>query len=130
MKLQKKKVLIVDCHEDILIALERLLETEGYETATAWSGSDAMQLLESGSFDIALVNEYLPDVDCEDLLRSVGKNEIGTACIIMQPSARQITDSAQLQRLGAVDIVCKYEHEQILAALNRVKAMGRQVATL
>lgn len=32
------RILIVDDDEDVLIALERLLEGEGYATATAWSG--------------------------------------------------------------------------------------------
>jgi len=30
--------------EDVLIELERLLEGEGYSTATAWSGQEALAL--------------------------------------------------------------------------------------
>src|ERR1700746_1391037 len=38
------RILIVDDDEDVLIALERLLEGEGYTTATAWSGKEALVL--------------------------------------------------------------------------------------
>lgn len=34
-------MLIADCHEEVLIALERLLENAGFDTTTAWIGRDA-----------------------------------------------------------------------------------------
>jgi len=32
MKPSRKRILVVDCHEDVLIILERLLEDAGFDT--------------------------------------------------------------------------------------------------
>jgi len=61
------KILIVDDDEDVLIELERLLEGEGYSTATAWSGQEALALSEKLQFDLLLVDEHLANVDAHAL---------------------------------------------------------------
>jgi hypothetical protein len=33
----RKRILLADCHEDVLINLEKLLEDAGFETTTAWT---------------------------------------------------------------------------------------------
>ena len=62
------RILIVDDDEDVLIRLERLLEGEGYNTATAWSGKEALELSGKAKFDLLLVDEYLGDVETAKLL--------------------------------------------------------------
>ena len=57
---QRPKILIVDHDEHVLIALERVLESEGYCTVTAWSGREALQVLGKADFDLLLVDEQLP----------------------------------------------------------------------
>jgi len=55
------RILIVDDDEDVLIALERLLEGEGYATITAWSARDAIVQTQESQFQILLVDENLGD---------------------------------------------------------------------
>ena len=62
------KILIVDDGEEVLITLERLLESEGYSTATAWDGREALALSEKLHFDLLLVDEHVGDVDFDFLL--------------------------------------------------------------
>ena len=54
------KILIVDDDEEVLIELERLLEGEGYSTATAWSGREALALSDRLRFDLVLVRDLAP----------------------------------------------------------------------
>jgi DNA-binding response OmpR family regulator len=117
MKTARKKVLIADCHEEVLIALEKMLEDAGIDTTTVWTAGDALKLLDSQVFDLVLVNEYLPDAECEDLLKALHDRGAQVPCIVMQPSAPAVTDSTALRGLGAHDVVCKYAHGQILAAV-------------
>jgi CheY-like chemotaxis protein len=56
----------IDCDEDILISLEHLLEDEGFDTTTAWTGLDALKALHGKAFDLILMSEYLPDMDAEN----------------------------------------------------------------
>jgi DNA-binding response OmpR family regulator len=117
MKTARKKVLIADCHEEVLLALEKMLEDAGFDTTTVWTAGDALRFLDSQVFDLVLVNEYLPDAECEDLLKALHDRGAQVPCIVMQPSAPAITDSTALRSWGARDVVCKYAYRQILAAV-------------
>ena len=58
---EPQRILIADNDEDVLIALERVLENGGYATATALSHSAASRLLEEESFDLCVLDDYLSD---------------------------------------------------------------------
>jgi putative sigma-54 modulation protein len=118
MKAQRKKVLVADCHEEVLIALEKVLEDAGFDTTTVWTAKDALRLLDSQGFDLMLVNEYLPDAECEDLLKALRQRAADIPCIVMQPSAPEITDFTAFQALGAREIVCKYAYRHIVEVVS------------
>ena len=75
-------------------------------------------------FDAVLVNEFLPDMSSEELLRRLRRACPSTSCVVMQPSAREVTDSEEFLGLGAFDVVCKREQRDIVAAIRA--ATGRQ----
>ena len=125
MKTPKKRVLVADCHEEVLIVLEKMLEDAGFDTTTVWTAREALQLVASQVFDLVLINEYLPDAECEDLLRAfhkIHKRGAQVPCIVMQPSAPEITDIRGLQDLGARDVVCKRAYQQVVEAVSRCLA--------
>src|SRR5215467_6629367 len=100
MKQMRKRILLTDCHEDVLIALEKLLEDAGFETITAWTAKEALKVIDSTTFDLALINEYLPDAECERVLKALQKRGERTLCIVMQPRAPEIVDVARFEALG------------------------------
>jgi DNA-binding response OmpR family regulator len=114
MKPSRKRILIADCHEDILIILERLLEDAGFDTTTVWTAKEALKLADSHAFDLILINEYLPDAECEDVLKALQRKGEQIPCIVMQPSAPEIVDFTRFEALGAKDIVCKHCFRQIV----------------
>jgi DNA-binding NtrC family response regulator len=122
MKTSRKKVLIADCHEEVLIALEKMLEDAGFDTTTVWTARDALKLVDSQAFDLVLVNEYLPDAECEYVLKALRKRGRQMPCIVMQPSAPEITDFTELHALGARNIVCKYAYRQIVEIVSECLA--------
>ena len=83
MKTLRKKILVADCHEEVLIALEKMLEDAGFDTTTVWTANDALKRLDSEVFDLVLVNEYLPDADCEDLLKALRKRDAQMPCVCL-----------------------------------------------
>jgi len=122
MKTSRKKVLVADCHEDVLIVLEKLLEDAGFDTRTVWTARDALKLMESQVFDLVVVNEYLPDAECEDFLETLRERGVQVPCIVMQPSAPEITDKKALQARGAREIVCKHAYQKILETVSKCLA--------
>jgi len=73
---RKKSILVIDDDERVLMALECFLETEGYETTTAWSGHEGIESLRSRKFDLVLVDDHLWDMDVEALLKEIRRMEI------------------------------------------------------
>ena len=71
--------------ETVLIALERLLENAGYDTTTAWGGAQALELLHRRTFDLVLLDDYLPDVGLLQFLNRFPSMHPGTRFIIMRP---------------------------------------------
>ena len=128
MKKSRKRVLVADCHEDVLITLERMLEDAGFDTTTVWTAREVLKLLDSQRFDLVLVNEYLPDAECEDLLKLFHKKGVPSPCIVMLLSAPQITDVTGLQALGVREIVCKHAYQQIVEAVIRCLACDNTAA--
>lgn len=126
MKTPRKKVLVADCHEEVLIVLEKMLEDAGFDTTTVWTAGDALKLLDSQAFDLILVNEYLPDAECEDLLKALRRRGARMPCIVMQPSAPGITDFTGLRALGARNLVCKYAYRHIVEVVSECLACDKQ----
>src|SRR5450759_5259684 len=126
MNTPRKKVLVADCHEEVLIALEKMLEDAGFDTTTVWTARDALKLVDSQVFDLVLVNEYLPDAECEDLLKALRKRGTQIPCVVMQPSAPEITDFTGLQALGARNIVSKHAYRQIVEVVTECLACDKQ----
>ena len=67
------KILIIDDDQNITRTFARILEKNGYKTDTAQTGLEAIQKTASKSFDVALVDICLPDMNGIDLLCKLGK---------------------------------------------------------
>jgi len=110
MSPQRPNILIVDEDEDALITLEHVLETEGYRTATAWSGKEALTLSDETNFDLMLINEHVSDFELNWLVRELQKK---------QPRAMRLVMSGQRQKnsnaANAQSKVCKWEHGEVKA---------------
>jgi CheY-like chemotaxis protein len=107
------RILIVDDDEDVLIALERLLESEGYNTATAWSGKEALDLSRKSKFDLLLVDEHLADVDAVALWEALQRN---------QPHAYRFLMLSRKGSWGNIagtthSTVCKWEHADMTSKI-------------
>jgi CheY-like chemotaxis protein len=108
------KILIVDDDEDVLIALERLLEGEGYSTATAWSGQEALALSEKLQFDLLLVDEHLSDVDAPALFEEL---------VTRQPHAFRFLMHTRKENSDlANSAFCKWEHADVKAKIRNCLA--------
>lgn len=110
---RKKRILIADCYVEVLLALGRMLENAGFDTTTAWTGREALSLIQSQTFDLVLVSKYLPDTECADILKTL-QTGASTPCIVMQPSTPGSAELDALRAAGACDVVCKYAYYQIV----------------
>jgi DNA-binding response OmpR family regulator len=106
------KILIVDDDAEVLIALERVLESEGYRTATAWSGREALSLSEKTNFDLLLVAEHLSDFEMNAFLPELTRKQPKAVRLVMSTGKDQPSSPREAQ-----PAVCKWEHGEMKARI-------------
>ena len=69
-----KKILIVDDEPSIIVALQFLMEENGYNTLVAFSGEEAMEAVAKHHPDLILLDVMLPVVDGFEVCQRVREN--------------------------------------------------------
>lgn len=110
------KILIVDDDEEALMALERLLEEEGYSTVTAWSGKEALALSDRANFDLLLVDEHGADVNFDSLLAELRLRQPSAFPLILHSGRSHSVNSL------AHHAVCKWKPSEVTAGIRQCLA--------
>jgi two-component system response regulator FlrC len=100
------RVLAVDNETATHGVLERLFPREGIHVTTCTSGDEALDLLEEGSFDLALTNAQLPEMGGLELLDRIDEHHPGVSVVLLsaQDNAQQ---AVRAIRKGAADFIPK-----------------------
>jgi two-component system copper resistance phosphate regulon response regulator CusR len=117
------RILVIEDEAAIADFLVRGLREEGFTVEHAANGEDAWHLLQSGSWDLVLLDWWLPGCDGLTLLRRFRQADHETAVLFL--TARDaISDRVRGLDSGADDYLCKpFAFEELLA---RVRAMTRR----
>jgi len=99
-------VLIVDDESAIRESLKGVLEDEGYRATSAASGEACMDLLRSASFDVVLLDIWLPGMDGLDTLQKIRELENSPEVIIISGHGT-IETAVRATKLGAYDFLEK-----------------------
>lgn len=73
MQADEKSILIVDDDKIILSVLTKFLRKAGYQTDVAETSRDALEKVKNGSYDVALIDIKLPDMEGTDLLPLINR---------------------------------------------------------
>ncbi len=68
------KVLVVDANLNHCLLYRMELEAEGFEVVCVHNASEALNQIQHRSFDVAVVDVVLPDVNGADLLKEMSAN--------------------------------------------------------
>ena len=121
---QLKKILLVDDDEDLREALsEQLVMTEDFDVFEAGSGSEAMQKVREGLFDLVILDVGLPDTDGRELCRLMRKQGVKSP-VLMLTGHDSDADTILGLDSGANDYVTKPFKFPVLLA--RIRAQLRQ----
>ncbi len=119
-------VLIVDDDRDIVSALEIYLKPEGYQIEKAYTGKQALQVLEEKKIDLVLMDIMMPEMDgitAVSLLR-----EKYNVPVILLTAKSEDSDKILGLNIGADDYVTKpFNPTEVIA---RVRSQLRRYTTL
>jgi len=116
----KDRLLIVDDETDMLRLLERSISQElDCEIDTAASGTEALKLLETRNYDLALVDIRMPGMDGIELLERVKRINPWMTVVIM--TAHGVVELAVKSiKKGAYDFITKpFDREELIHLLRK-----------
>ncbi|MBI5408909.1 MAG: response regulator transcription factor [Nitrospirae bacterium] len=119
--MNKGRILVVEDEHKISEIVKTYLEKEGFSVTTASTGQDAVSLLRN-KFDLIILDLMLPDMDGEDICRTIRQD--ADVPIIMLTAKSEEDDRIKGLGMGADDYVVKPFSPRELVA--RVKALLRR----
>ncbi len=102
------RILLVDDDRQTRLKLSRNLESEGYTVGVAQGGRQALDMLESESFDLIILDILMPEVDGFTVLSQVKATPALSEIPVVVISAVDDPDSIEkCRQLGAAEYLIK-----------------------
>ena len=121
------RILIVEDNKPQLELLHKLLEEEGFEVTGCEDGMTGLYELDTGAYDLAVLDRMLPELDGVSLLRRHRDNG-GYTPVIMLTALSSLGDRVAGLDAGADDYLAKpFAPEELLA---RIRALLRRPAAV
>lgn len=112
------RILIVEDDEHIGQMLQASLSIVHYESDLCGNGDEALDLLLSGRYDLALLDVMLPGMDGFDIMK---RAQNSTTPVIFLTARQDVADKVKGLRLGAEDYIVKpFETVELLARIEVV----------
>ncbi len=119
-------ILIVEDELHMRMGLKDNLEYEGYRVELAEDGEKGLQKIQSGSYDLIILDAMMPRMSGFDVCRQARKLGIKTPIIFLTAKGEEIDKVLGLE-IGADDYITKpFSLRELIA---RVKAILRRVET-
>ena len=127
------RILVADDEESMRWVLSKALRKKGFTVDLARDGDEALRLIRSESYDLAILDIKMPGVSGLDLLDKVRELKADLLVIIMTAEAG-MKNAVEAMKRGAYDYLTKPFDLDVLDAIiekaNRAREMTLQVTTL
>lgn len=108
-------ILIVEDEEHIARMIEATLTLGSHTSQWCADGTQALSIMEEGSFDLVLLDVLLPGLDGFSIMSRIQKKDIQ---VIFLSAMQQVEDKVRGLRLGAEDYIAKpFEPLELLARI-------------
>ncbi len=127
-ELMKRRVLLVEDEETLVIALRDRLASEGFEVAHAGDGDTATSVASREMFDLILLDIALPRKNGFDVCRDLRQHGVQTP-ILMLTARGQVIDRVLGLKLGADDYLTKpFDTAELLARIEALLRRSRAIS--
>lgn len=111
------KILIVDDDPILVDFLKLLMESEGYETAEASDGENALTQIEQFQPEVVLLDYMMPNMDGLDVLKRVCA-DYNSSFVVMLTGKGSEEVAVECMKAGAVDYVLKpFDNDRLLSVI-------------
>ncbi|HCS71459.1 MAG TPA: two-component system response regulator [Rhodospirillaceae bacterium] len=121
-----KRVLLAEDEPNIVESLTFILERSGFEVATTTNGRQALEVAQSDTPDILILDVMLPELDGYEVLRRLrADTRTKTLPVLMVTAKGQREDRETAMKCGADMFITKpFVNSELIAAVEKL-AVGR-----
>ena len=120
-------VLIVDDEKNYPLILAAVLEEEGFETFTANSGPEALEILKNTDVDLVLTDMKMPSMDGMELLERI-KTKDEEIPVIMMTAYGTVDKAVEAMQKGAYSYILKpFDNDRLILYVNKAISMYRVI---
>jgi len=113
------KILVIDDDFGMREGCKRALQSLGHHVEVAATGSQGLEKVREGRFDLVLLDVMMPDMSGIDLLKPIQEHDPDLPCIIITGYAT-IELATQAIKEGAYDFIAKpFDSDTLLRAINQ-----------
>jgi DNA-binding response OmpR family regulator len=128
--MNKQRILVVEDEKSLLIAIQRLLEAQGYIALTATDGAKALELMEETQPDLILADVAMPNMNGYQLYEQVQANPRWALIPFIFLTARTLDSDVRYgKELGVDDYLTKPVDPEDMFAVVRGKLRRAQRIT-
>ncbi|WP_319522956.1 sigma-54 dependent transcriptional regulator [uncultured Desulfosarcina sp.] len=120
-------ILIVDDEKNYTLILSAVLEDAGFETLTANSGPESLDILSRSDVDLVLTDMKMPGMDGIALLERIKKKDADLP-VIMMTAHGTVEKAVEAMQKGAYTYILKpFDNEQLVLYVHKAVSMFRVV---
>ena len=118
----RKKILLIDDDESILLAVGRVLTVSGFDVVSAPGGVPGLEMTRSALPDAVVCDVNMPDMDGFEVLRRVRADPATVSLpFILLTSADERENVRRAMQMGADDFISKpFKRQELIDAVNQV----------
>ena len=104
--MSQERILVIDDEASIRSSLRGILEDEGFQVKTAESGEEALRIMDKQSFELLLLDIWLPEMSGLDVLRQVKAMDANPP-VVMISGHGTVETAVKAVKMGAFDFLEK-----------------------
>lgn len=104
--MQKPRILLVDDDKNTANGLRRILLQDGYDASCAFTGNEALNLIETGHFNIIITDMKLPDISGLSIIEKAKKKD-NDITVVMITAFSSVQNAIDAMKNGADDYLTK-----------------------
>jgi len=125
--MELSNILIIDDERVICDGCRLALSGKGHSVDICMNGKDGLETILKGTYDLALLDMKLPDMDGMDILRTVEREKLGVYVIVMTGYST-VQNAVEAMKLGAFDYLAKpFSDDELVLAVERAMEKKRLV---